>query len=70
MEEEQGYWVFTEDGWSYRSIPRQSHRSAEKPQWRWFRNSFWIFLVLAGLYTCYWLAPFPHVEIGGFVLHP
>lgn len=70
IEEEQGYWVYTEDGLSYRYIPQRSYHSAGEFRIRWFRHAFWIFLVLAWLYTCYWLAPFPHLEIGGFVLHP
>jgi hypothetical protein len=69
-EQEQGYWILTEDGYRFYPVTEGSPRSAEAFRRVWLRHSFWLFVVLAGLFTLYLLGPFPPVELFGLVLHP
>jgi|GEM_PF-5093255 len=68
MAKENGYWIHTEQGYVYVYQPESGE--AEGFRRRWMRHALRIFLVLAVLWTMYFFGPFPHVEMGGFVLHP
>lgn len=69
-EQEQGYWVLTEQGYRFYRATDEMRRSPEAFRRDWLRSSCRIFVVLAGLFTLYWFSPFPHVEVWGLVLHP
>jgi hypothetical protein len=68
MAKENGYWIYTEHGYVYVYQPEIGE--VQEFRRRWMRHALRIFLVLAVLWTLYFFGPFPHFEVGGFVLHP
>jgi hypothetical protein len=68
MAKDNGYWMWTEQGYVY--VHQLDMGEVQAFRRRWRRHTLLIFVVLAGLFTLYWLGPFPHVALWGFVLHP
>jgi len=68
MAKDNGYWMWTENGYVYVYQPEALSNQAFRRRWR--RQAARIFLLLALIWTLYFFGPFPHFEIVGFVLHP
>ncbi len=68
MAKDNGYWTWTENGYVY--VYQPEAEGAQTFRRRWRRHALRIFLLLVLIWTLYFFGPFPHFEIGGFVLHP
>jgi hypothetical protein len=68
MAKDHGYWTWTEHGYVYVYQPESAATQAFRRRWR--RHALRIFLLLALIWTLYFFSPFPHLAVGGFVLHP
>jgi hypothetical protein len=68
MVRDNGYWMWTEHGYVY--VYQSANEEAQTFHRRWRRHTMRIFLLLALIRTLYFFGPFPHLAVGGFVLHP
>jgi hypothetical protein len=70
MQKQKQYLTFDGKNYSYQPMTQRQRRSVGEFMADWFRLAFWLFVVVAFIFTVYYFSPFPALQIGGVVIHP